>query len=279
LSNICTLVPVFRISELARRTATSTDLLRAWERRYGLLQPQRTQGGFRLYDEADVQRVERMRSGLDRGLAAAEAARAALEPGDEPAELLPALLAFDDERAHAILDDLLARLSVEAVLHDVVAPALRQIGDGWERGDVSVAQEHFAANVLRGRLVGLARRWDQGVGPRALLACAPGDQHDLPLILFGLALSRRGWRILFLGADTPLDVLARTARSERPDVVVVSRSRLDGAPGAEELGEVAAAGTLVLAGRWPDVGVEAIRLEGDPVELAASLQPLERLRG
>jgi MerR family transcriptional regulator, light-induced transcriptional regulator len=264
---------VFRISELARRTGASTDLLRAWERRYGLLHPQRTPGGFRLYDEGDVERVERMRAGLERGLAAAEAAQAALEPAAEPAELLPVLLAFDDERAHAILDDLLSRLSVEGVLHDVVAPTLRLIGEGWERGEISVAQEHFAANVLRGRLVGLARRWDQGLGPRALLACAPGDQHDLPLILFGLALRRRGWRILFLGADTPLDVLAATARAEAPDVVVLSSSGATAIPTADELENLAAAAPLVLAGKWPELVVPAVRLEGDPVELAATFEP------
>jgi MerR family transcriptional regulator, light-induced transcriptional regulator len=263
---------VYRIGELARRTGTSADLLRVWERRYGLLQPQRTQGGFRLYDEGDAVRVARMRSGLGRGLAAAEAARAALAADPVDSSLVPALLAFDGERAHELLDDLLARLSLEAVLREAILPALRELGDGWERGEVTVGQEHFGANLLRARLLALAKRWGQGVGPQALLACAPGDIHDLPLIAFGLALRGRGWRILFLGADTPLGVVAETALAERPALVVLSSAQAREVDAAG-LAALAAAAPLALAGRWPEVEVEALRLEGDPVELAASLDP------
>jgi DNA-binding transcriptional MerR regulator len=264
---------MFRIGELSRRTGTSTDLLRVWERRYGLLQPERTPGGFRLYSEADAKRVQRMRAALARGVAAAEAARLALGAEDEPQphDLLPALLAFDEEEAHAILDGLFARLTVEAVLEGSVLPALRELGEGWERGEISVAQEHFAANLMRGRLVALTRRWDQGVGPRALLACAPGDTHDLPLIALGLALHRRGWRILFLGADTPLDVVTSTARGERPALVVLASARARPELDDPRLSEIAGVAPLALAGRWPDVEVSALRLEGDPVALAATL--------
>lgn len=261
---------MYRIGELARRTGTSADLLRAWERRYGLLRPARTQGGFRVYTEDDALRVERMRTGLERGLAAAEAARSALVESPEPS-LLEALLDLSDERSHAILDDAFARLTVEAALAEVVLPTLRAIGDGWSRGEVSVAQEHYAANLIRARLLALARGWDRGVGPRALLACAPGDLHDLPLIAFGLAFRRRGFRILFLGADTPFDVIADVAAAEAPEVVVISsavaRPELD----QPALARIAALAPLALAGRWPEVAVSANRLEGDPVEIAASL--------
>ena len=262
---------MYRIGELARRTGTSADLLRAWERRYGLLQPQRTQGGFRLYGEEDAVRVERMRSGISNGLAAAEAAQAALAPIERDEELLPALLEFDGQRAHDVLDSLFARLSFEGVLRESVRPALREFGDRWGRGKVTVAQEHFASNLLRGRLLALMPRWDQGFGPRALLACAPGDLHDLPLIAFGLALRARGWRILFLGADTPLEVVSSTAAAERPELVVLASSSVREPPPLAALASIAATSQLVLAGRWPTLDVPALRLEGDPVELAASL--------
>src|SRR5579885_2744819 len=121
---------MYRIGELARRTGTTADLLRAWERRYGLLRPERTAGGFRVYTEDDAARVERMRSALQRGLAAAEAARFALAEAPEPV-LLDALLQFSDERSQAILDEAFARLTVDAALTDVVLPTLRAIGDGW----------------------------------------------------------------------------------------------------------------------------------------------------
>jgi DNA-binding transcriptional MerR regulator len=262
---------MYRIGELARRTGTRADLLRAWERRYGLLRPERTEGGFRLYGDEDAARVERMRIGLSQGLAAAEAARAALAPIERSEELLPALLAFDGERANDLLDNLFSRLSIEGVLRESIQPALREIGDRWARGEVSVAQEHFASHLLRARLLSLASRWGQGVGPRALLACAPGDLHDLPLVLFGLALRERGWRILFLGADTPLDIVASTAAAESPDLVVLANSHLREPALEAELAAIAASARLALAGRWPIVDIPALRLEGDAVELAASL--------
>jgi methanogenic corrinoid protein MtbC1 len=104
----------------------------------------------------------------------------------------------------------------------VIVPYLHELGERWERGEVSIEQEHFASTLLRGRLLGLPRSWGQGVGPVAVLACAPGEQHDLGLIAFGLALRARGWRIVYLGADTPIASNADTVRSCDPTFVIVS---------------------------------------------------------
>jgi MerR family transcriptional regulator, light-induced transcriptional regulator len=227
-----------RIGELSRRTDVSPELLRAWEQRYGLLRPTRSDGGFRLYSPQDEHRVATMRSHLERGLSAAEAARLTLEEERTPAAELPALALgasglraaldrLDESAAHAAFDRLLSSFSVETVLGEVVMPYLRELGERWERGEASVAQEHFASQVLRGRLLGLARGWDRGPGPRALLACMPGEQHDLGLIVFGLGLRDRGWRITFLGPDTPLDTLSDTVATLRPDAVVLAATTSD----------------------------------------------------
>ncbi len=216
-----------RIGELSRRTGASVDLLRAWEKRYGLLDPDRSEGGFRLYSDDDVARVRAMQAHLVDGLAAAEAARRALENGGPEAgggdlvaqfrrELADALGSFAEGRANAVLDRLLGALSLDAVLVEVVLPYLHELGEAWGRGEASVAQEHFASNVIRGRLFGLARGWGEGAGPHALLACAPLEQHDLALIAFGLALRNRGWRITYLGQDTPLSALERKRGSCGP---------------------------------------------------------------
>jgi DNA-binding transcriptional MerR regulator len=224
-----------RIGELSRRSGVSPELLRAWEHRYGLLRPTRSEGGFRLYSPQDERRVAAMRSQLERGLSAAEAARVTLDEENAAAldtetpalvrgaqELRAALDALDASAAHAALDRLLSSFSVETVLREVVLAYLRELGERWQRGEASVAQEHFASHVLRGRLLGLARGWDNGAGPRALLACMPTEQHDLGLIAFGLGLRDRGWRITFLGPDTPLDTLADTATTLQPDAVVLA---------------------------------------------------------
>src|SRR3954471_13920303 len=239
---------VLRIGELSRRLGVSDHVLRAWERRYGLLRPVRTTGGFRLYSEADLDRVRRMQAYLEQGLSAAQAARAVLD-GELPADigaggpahhdrltdaaatLTAALDEYDEPAAHAVLDRLLSTLTVETVLRDVVLPYLRALGDRWERGEVSIAQEHFASNLIRGRLAGLAQGWGHGRGPRAILACVPNELHDIALLAFGIALNRNGWRIEYLGANTPLDDLIHMAHTQHPDLIVlmgIGPERFDG---------------------------------------------------
>jgi DNA-binding transcriptional MerR regulator len=263
---------LLRIGELSRRSGVSPELLRAWERRYRLLRPTRSSGGLRLYSPADLERVRVMREHLAAGVAAAEAAALALETemGDATAaspaslrgELAAALDRFDEPAAQAAIDRLLSVMTVDALLADVVMPYLRELGDRWERGDASVAQEHFASAVLRGRLLGLARGWGLGVGPVALLACLPGELHDLGLIAFGLALRARGWRIVFLGPDAPIDTLAEVSRALEPDLVVVHAVSAELVPPvAGRLAALARRHRVALGG----AAVESDALEGDAV--------------
>jgi len=255
--------PLLRIGELSRRLGVSDHVLRAWEGRYGLLQPVRSAGGFRLYSEADALRVRRMQAHLADGLSAAEAARAVLAQDSRAAgtdriptteselsgALRQALDAFDEPAAQAVLDRLLSGLSLTAVLRDVVLPYLTELGERWERGTASVAQEHFATNVIRGRLAGLARDWGNGHGPRAVLACPPGELHDLALMVFGIVLHRSGWRIDYLGMDTPLAELTRTVGARRPALVVVAATLPETlGPLAAQLTALAQRAPLALAG-------------------------------
>jgi DNA-binding transcriptional MerR regulator len=285
-----------RIGELSRRTGVPPELLRAWERRYALVEPRRTDGGFRLYSAEDLRRVQSMREHLAHGVSAAQAAALAVnEP--EPAAAPPldrhatssagwpeapgavferALAGFDDGSAQAAFDDLLARYSLTSVLRDVVVPYLHELGERWSRREATVAQEHFATMLLRGRLLGLARGWDQGSGPRAVLACAPGELHDLSLIVFGLALRARGWRITYLGPDTPLDSIAEAIDTLAPDiVVVVAIASAALVPERDTLADLATRRPLALAGAAAsedlarDVG--AVWLGADPVTEAERL--------
>ena len=250
------------------------------ERRYGLFTPERTAGGYRLYSEDDVQRVRRMRELLGTGLSAAEAARQA---GSEPpalaevapaaaaaAELHRALEQLDDAAAHAAFDRLLADYSTRAVLGGVVLPLLHELGAGWERGEISVAQEHFASNLLRGRLLGLARGWDRGSGRRAVLACPPGERHDLGLVIFGLSLRELGWRITFLGADTPPDTIVEIVERLEPEALVLAvtdPARLAGV--ADTVGRLRETGTTVWVGGAGARALDgALVLEGSALEAA-----------
>jgi DNA-binding transcriptional MerR regulator len=235
--------PLLRIGELSRRLGVSDHVLRSWESRYGLLQPVRSTGGFRLYSESDESRIRRMQAYLAAGLSAAEAARLVLrEEGISGADhagvpeshaaaptvselstaLLKALDSFDEPGAQAVIDRLLSDLSLTAVLRDVIIPYLADLGERWHRGTASIAQEHFASNVIRGRLAGLARGWGSGQGPRALLACPPGELHDMGLVIFGIVLNRNGWRIDYFGMNTPVEEIERCAEATRPALVVLA---------------------------------------------------------
>jgi MerR family transcriptional regulator, light-induced transcriptional regulator len=279
-----------RIGELSRRAGVSPELLRAWERRYGLLQPTRSAGGLRLYSPDDLARVQAMQQHLADGFAAAEAAALAIRTAgdveDEIAvpsakdDLAAALSRFDDGDAHLVFDALLAQLSLDTLLRDVIVPYLHELGEGWERGDVSIAQEHFASTLIRGRLLGLARGWGRGIGPAAVLACAPGEQHDLGLLAFGLALRARGWRVVYLGTDTPIASVADAVQACSPAVVIVSAvdPRVFRRHEAE-LEELALAAPLYLGGAGAAkarLDVDLPRLTGGPVDEAELLTRLAR---
>jgi DNA-binding transcriptional MerR regulator/methylmalonyl-CoA mutase cobalamin-binding subunit len=284
-----------RIGEFSQRVGVSPERLRAWERRYGLLTPERSSGGFRLYSDADVARVEQMLAHLDRGASAAEAARLAWDPpavaeppvgpvllAQEVARLRERLESFDDAGAHAVLDELLATFALETVLRDVIMPCLVEVGERWRSGELTVGQEHFASNLLRARLLSLAQGWGQGAGPRVVLAAPPGEQHDLGLIVCGLVLSRQGLRVVFLGADSPIETLITTVRTVRPALVLLSTVN----PAAfdavrDDLRELSAQVPLYLGagGASPrladDLG--AAYVDGDPVSVAIELARSEAI--
>ena len=277
-----------RIGQLARRTGVSPELRRAWEQRYGLLQPTRTAGGFRLYSAADEARVQRMQSLVSGGLAAAQAARLVLSGGEPARPTVPAsattleaatgdltasLDRLDEQAANAALDRLFATYTVETVLQAVILPYLHNLGERWEAGEVSVAHEHFASNLIRGRLLGLAQGWGQGQGPGAILACVPGERHELGLLAFGVALHRLGWLITYLGTDSPIGPVADISRSVVPAVVVLLGMTEEGfLDQAREIEKLAKQVQVVIAGRGatPEVAryTRTHLLDQDPVSAA-----------
>jgi len=279
---------ILRIGELSRRLGVSTHVLRAWERRYGVLSPVRSEGGYRLYSAVDEHRIRLMQAHLARGLSAAEAAQAALreapassaraspDPSTAGEVLGQVLEAFDEPSAQDVLDRLLTEFTTETLLRDVLLPYLHGLGERWARGEITVAQEHFATNVVRARVVALGRGWGRGLGPRALLACPPGERHDISLLTFGVALHRRGWRISYIGADTPMADLIHTAAAEPPQFIVLSAVDSVRFAGLEpDLRRLAGIAPLALAGCGATEetarAVGARLLAGDPVTEAENL--------
>ena len=286
---------MMRIGQLSRRVGVSEHVLRAWESRYGLLHPARSTGGYRLYSEDDEARVLRMQAYLADGLAAAQAAdaaRAEEQPARVAADRSPAapqagltesadalrdaLDGMDEPAAQSVLDRLLTDFTVETVLRDVLLPYLHELGERWEQEAISVAQEHFASHVVRGRLSGLARGWGNGRGPQALLACPPGELHDLALLAFGIVLNRNGWRVGYLGVNTPLPDTIQVASDLGPALVILAATTPEPFTSSlAELSQLAAMAPLVVAGAGATQqladAIGARLLTEDPVTAAQHL--------
>lgn len=288
-----------RIGELSRRTGVSQHVLRVWERRYGLLRPSRTHGGFRLYGPDDERRVLHVVALRDQGVPAGEAATRALtderrspqgptESGPGPESGLAERLSravddFDEAAASAVLDDALRTMSFDRALVEVLVPYLRDLGTRWEQGRTTVAHEHFASMLLRRRLSSYAQAWSPTSGPSAVLACPAGEQHDLMLLSFGILLARAGWAVRLLGPDTPLVTLAAACDRVRPDLVVLAAVRRSVfAACATEITALAGRHRVALAG--PGASTELARacqatlLPGDPPAAVAAASALVRGR-
>ncbi len=271
-----------RIGELATRVGVSTHVLRAWETRYGLLQPSRSAGGYRLYSPDDERRVREVIALRDQGVSAVEASRrvlAAERAGSSPtavsprgasaaenadpdeagmradppvlvAQLLDAISALDEDRAHAVLDTAFLDRSVESAIVDVLVPFFVRVGEAWELGRIGIAQEHFASSLVRRRLGALSLTWGVGNGPVAVLACPPGEFHDIILLSFGVLLGRSGWRVRYLGTDTPVPSLASACRLANPDAVILASRRPNGFRAhAQALRQLGGDHSLWIAGR------------------------------
>jgi MerR family transcriptional regulator, light-induced transcriptional regulator len=235
---------VLRIGEVSRRTGIAVPTLRAWERRYGLLEPDRTEGGHRLYSEADVDRVRSMSRLVEDGWSAAAAAREVLR---EPADVIPlrtvpsapghnlddsaageligrleaAIDMFDAPAADVVIDDVLARLDVPRALDAVVLPVLRRVGEGWQDDPRIIAREHFATNTLRPRLQRLLRSAVRSSSRTCLAATPENEEHDLGLLASAAAAADAGWGVHYLGARMPTAAIERSVAQLRPKVVLI----------------------------------------------------------
>lgn len=231
---------VLRIGEVSRRTGVAVPTLRAWERRYQLLDPDRTEGGHRLYGERDIDRVRAMMRLLDEGWSAAAAARQVaresatvtpLRPIDGTGErsaavdlidrLEAAIASFDAAVTDALVDDVFARFDVPRALDEVLLPVMRRIGEGWEDDPRLIAREHFATNTLRPRLQRLLRSAPTSARRSCVAAAPEGEDHDLGLLAGCAVVAQAGWRIHYLGIRTPTVALERSVAELRPDTVMI----------------------------------------------------------
>ncbi len=249
--------PRYNLSLILQETGLKADTIRAWERRYQLPVPSRSEGGHRLYSEYDLQTLQWLVARQNEGLRISQAAAYWMElvkSGVDPLQSLPQprmaetlvqldentdtlenlqqkwvdyCLAFDEHHAEQILSLAFAQFPIETVLSAVILPALKQVGELWYEGEATVQQEHFISEIAITKIQTLISAAPNPVhSQRILVACPPGEQHTIVLLVFTLMLRHRGWDVVYLGANVPLDRLNNLIEDIKPDLAVLNASRL-----------------------------------------------------
>jgi methanogenic corrinoid protein MtbC1 len=236
--------PIYNIKAVVQQTGIPADTVRAWERRYGVPLPRRTETGRRLYSEQDVAAIRWLRERTAGGMTISQAIQQLRSLGDAAfveavptrdygprnpevlaSELLLALIRFDEHAANAVIEEAFALYRIEEVCLQIFRPVLVEIGDRWHRHEATVAQEHFASHLILRRLTALLQVYTPASGRGTILAaCAPGEQHELGILMLAVFLVRRSWHVVYLGASVPVDDLVQTVERLQPALVCLSAS-------------------------------------------------------
>lgn len=270
--------PLYNIKAVVQSTNISPSTLRAWERRYNMCQPQRSESGYRLYSDRDVAVIRWLKAQVDAGMSISQAVswlqslieqaasdeQATLpEPASRTMEtvalatpsrlalenfvtlreqLLRALLNYEEDAAEAFLAHAFALYPVEHVGEHIIMPVLVEIGERWHRGELSITREHYATSYLMQRLAAILRTVpNTAVNPVIWVGCAPGELHEIGAMLLSINLRRAGYTVRYLGQNLPLDDLVAETRAVRPDAILFSATTVDSALQLARLCELLAA--------------------------------------
>ena len=232
------------IRTICSLTGVNAMTLRAWERRYGLVRPARTPKGHRLYTHQDVERIRRVQVLVQRGVPISRV-RDLLDTSPEAADALrpqgpwrgyhermaAAISQFDERELDQVYDEVLSIHAIEKITRNMILPLLVHLGERWQNLPGAIAEEHFFAMYLRSKLgARLQHRTRYATGPRIVAACAPGEQHEIGLLLFALEAHQAGLQTVLLGANTPLEDVVIALRRSGGDAIVISSS-VEPAPG------------------------------------------------
>ncbi len=243
--------PKYTIKVVSERTGVRPVTLRAWERRYDLLDPERLDNNYRLYSERDIQILRWITHRLDDGLSISNAVREyrslrangiwpeALpsvlppEPSQTPRyptkyyaeKLYAALVDHKEAEAKKIVDTVQGMYDIQKIFFEIFYPCLVEIGEAWYRGEIRIATEHFASAFIRGILMNLLQAFPiYSAAPSILVGCAPEEFHEIAPLMLSVLLRREGYQVEFLGPDLPVDDLVLYAGDIKPDMIILSAS-------------------------------------------------------
>ncbi len=249
--------PAYNLKVVLKETGLKADVLRAWERRYNLPQPQRTPGGHRLYSEYDIEIVKWLRTRQAEGLSisrAVELWEETIAAGNDPLvdfapattslaperlspaepwienlrqQWLEANLAFDSNRVDEVLNQAFAMFPMETVCTEILQRGISDIGNYWYLNKASVQQEHFASALASRRLETLIAAMPRPTRQQTVLVgCPPGERHTFSILMLCLFLCRRGLKVVYLGADVPIDQLEETSAAIQADMIILGAQQL-----------------------------------------------------
>jgi methanogenic corrinoid protein MtbC1 len=253
--------PLYNIKAVVRATGISPSTLRAWERRYQICQPQRTDSGYRLYSDRDIVMIRWLKAQVDAGMAISQAVSwftTLTEEATSPEkitlpgvngqsftpmpvapvrdaqarnsallceQLVTALVRFDEQTAEQTLSEAFALYPLEQIGEMIITPALVEIGERWHRAEISVTIEHYVTNFLMQRLAVLLRTVNNAQsGPLIWVACPPSEQHEIGALLLVIYLRRAGYQVRYIGKDVPINDFLQAVQRERPALVLLSAS-------------------------------------------------------
>jgi len=227
------LYPIRTVSSL---TGVNSITLRAWERRYGLIKPVRTPKGHRLYSQNDIDLIQQVLELLDKGISIGQvkeylngiSTQTANETASDPwsnyqRRMLNAIVRFDTNALDQAYNDALSIYPIDLVTKHLILPLLKNLGIRWAENEGSVAEEHFFGAYLRNKLG--ARFHHHATiqnGPLLVAACLPGERHEVGLMLFCLSALNQGYRLVYLGADTPYAELKAPTERSHADAILLS---------------------------------------------------------
>lgn len=244
-SNGFSTTPKYRIGTVSRLTGLSADVVRVWERRYGAIKPQRSEGGSRLYSDADIARLRQLRQAVELGHAIGQVAKLpeseldslssrsrdsyqSFEETGDPhkqtvARFLEAISRMDVVSADEEISRAATLYPPRVIVKNIVIPLLNEIGDRWAHREFGIAHEHVATNLIRNLLSSLFRLYPPDVSAETIVLATPsGERHEFGILISALIAATRGWRVVYLGIDLPAAEIVRTARIVKARVLAIS---------------------------------------------------------
>jgi MerR family transcriptional regulator, light-induced transcriptional regulator len=241
--------PKYTIKTVSIQTGIRPITLRAWERRYSLLAPFRSDNRYRLYSERDIAILHWIKNRLDGGLSISSAVREfkdfqkketwpeampvqqqsgpnphqAKPPASFASQLTQILLRHDETAAMILLGEAHAAFDLTTICLEIIVPCLIEIGEQWHRGEIRIADEHYITTFLRGKLMSLLQAYPNRRNmPYIITATAPSELHEIGSLILSVLLRRDGYRVEYLGSDVPVEDLVDYARFEHPALIILS---------------------------------------------------------